>query len=102
MEVGGRLLDVRHPDVRRQARVEAARQTSDRMAAGHLRAGDLAERMDAGIGPPRAVHRHRRPFEPRQRVFEQALDRDAVRLPLPADEPRPVVATSASGARHRD
>ncbi len=61
------------------------------MPGGQANAGDLAERMDAGIGPAGAVHRDRRPFKARERVFQQALDGYALSLPLPADETRAVV-----------
>ena len=61
------------------------------MPGGQANTGDLAERMDAGIGSARTVHRDRRPFKTRERLFQQPLDRYALRLPLPADETRAVV-----------
>ena len=91
MEVRGGLVDVNHPHVLWQARVEAARYGVDGMRGRHADAGDLAERMDAGIGPAGAVHRDRHPFKARERVFYQPLDGYALRLPLPADETRSVV-----------
>ena len=64
-------------------------------------ARDLAERVHAGIGPPGAVHGDRRALEPRERVLEQPLDRLALGLPLPADEPRAVVREGQLQRAHR-
>ena len=58
---------------------------------GHAGGRHLPEGVHAGVGAAGAVDRHGRAVEPRERVFEQALDRHAARLPLPADVRRPVV-----------
>ena len=59
---------------------------------GERQARDLPERVHAGVGASGAGDRDRRVLSSsRERVFEQALDRGAGRLPLPADEARAVV-----------
>jgi hypothetical protein len=52
---------------------------------------DLTERMHARIGPSGAVYGDRAAFESGKRLFEEALHRVTVCLPLPANEPGPVV-----------
>src|SRR5262249_54766708 len=61
------------------------------MCEGDAGAGDLSKRMNARVCPPRTVHRDRRTLEPGERLFEQSLNRFAVRLTLPPDKARPVV-----------
>jgi hypothetical protein len=61
--------------------------------------------VDAGIGASRAMHGDRRPFQPRERLFEQPLDGLALGLTLPPDERRSVVGDrqlEGAGGQVRD
>ena len=53
--------------------------------------GDLAQRMDAGIGAAGAMDRHGLAAKLRDRGFERLLHRQPLRLALPADEPGAVI-----------
>ena len=61
---------------------------------------DLAHRMYARIGAAGAVHAGALAAKGEKRVFQHFLDRDAVRLPLPADKRAAVVFESELIARH--
>ena len=61
---------------------------------------DLAQRMDAGIGPAGALHEHDLAAELRHRAFERALHGRAVLLDLPADERPAVIFDGELVARH--
>ena len=78
-------FDRQHPHVDRQHRVQRPGQRRLGDVAGQRHARDLSERVHAGVGAPGAVHGHRSALDRRQRVLEHPLDRDAVRLALPAD-----------------
>ncbi len=62
--------------------------------------GDLAERVDAGVGAPGAEHRRRLAREVPDRLLDRLLDRGAVLLALPADEGAAVVFEDEPVARH--
>ena len=53
--------------------------------------GDLAQRMDAGIGAAGAMDRHGLAAKLRDRGFDRLLHRQPLRLALPADEPGAVI-----------
>src|SRR5205085_6483766 len=91
VEVRGRLDDIEHPDVLWQLRIERAHERLDGMRAVDRDARHLAERVNAGIRAAGAVNRHGCALELRERVLEKTLNRFALRLALPADEPRAVV-----------
>ena len=61
---------------------------------------DLAHRMYARIGAAGPVHAGALAAKGEKRVFQHFLDRDAVRLPLPADKRAAVVFESELVARH--
>ena len=52
---------------------------------------DLTQRMHACVRAPRAMGRHARAGHRDERAFQSFLNREAVLLPLPADERRPVI-----------
>ncbi len=56
--------------------------------------------MHAGIGAAGSVHAGALAAKGEERVFQRFLDRDAVRLPLPANERAAVVFESEFVARH--
>jgi hypothetical protein len=91
MEPRGRILDRHDAHVPGKRRIQAAKDRRGIVCAGDLGAGDLAEGMNAGIGASGAMHGDGAAFEARERLFKQPLDRFAVGLPLPSDEPRAVV-----------
>ena len=62
---------------------------------------DLPGRMDAGVGPPGAVRERPLAGHGEDRPFQRLLHRDAVRLPLPADERRAVIFEREFEARHQ-
>ncbi len=52
---------------------------------------DLTQRMDARVRAPRAMSGHARTGHRIERALQNFLNRQAVVLPLPADERRPVI-----------
>ena len=60
----------------------------------------LAERVHAGIGAPGSVARHLLAAEAEDRGLEHLLEREPVRLALPADEAAPVILERELVARH--
>ena len=85
MEVGFNLFDGQDPDVDWKHRVQRARERTLVESVQNGRAGHLAEGVYARIGASRAMDRRERPLYRREGVFEHPLDRNAVRLALPAD-----------------
>ena len=61
---------------------------------------DLAQRMHAGVGAPRAMRGRALSRHGEERALERLLDRKAVLLPLPADERRAVIFERELVARH--
>src|SRR5579883_670116 len=61
----------------------------------------LPQRVNAGVGATGAAHRDLRSAKGGESRFDRLLDRGAVRLPLPADEIRPVIFYGELIARHR-
>jgi hypothetical protein len=59
--------------------------------AGKCSSRNLRERVNAGIGASRSVYRHTFGGDGRERILDEALDRRAAALPLPADVVRAVV-----------
>jgi hypothetical protein len=90
-----------HADLGRQLGVEGADQRWRIDRPFERERGDLAERMDAGIGAPGARDRNVTILEFAQRRFEQTLNRGPDRLPLPADVIGPVVGENDCERRHR-
>ena len=74
-----------------QLRVQRAHDDIGFDVARQRDARDLRKRVDAGVRPAGPCDRDVPSFEIDQGVFDQALNRRALGLPLPADEPRPVV-----------
>ena len=70
MEACRDFLDIDHPDIRWQTRVETSRHGVEGMRGYHLHAGDLAECVNPGISPARALHRDRRLVEACERLFQ--------------------------------
>ena len=87
----GNALGGHHPDRSRKTRIQRANQRLTLDRALERKTGDLAQRVHPGVGPSGAGDAHRALIELCQHLFEQALDRRARRLPLPADEVRAVV-----------
>ena len=71
-----------------------------RPVAGEIDMGDLAERMDAGIGAPGALDRDRLAGEGGDRLLDRLLHRAAVLLALPADIGAAVIFDGQLVARH--
>ena len=63
--------------------------------------GDLAQRMDAGVGAPGALDHDGFAGEGGDRLLDRLLDGAAVLLPLPADEGAAVIFDGELVARHR-
>src|SRR5262245_50473173 len=91
VKIGCGVSHLEDTNVLRQFRIERTKDCRRRMIEGDAGAGDLSKRMHPGVRPPGPMDRHRRTFEPGERLFEEALNRFAVRLTLPADKPRPIV-----------
>ena len=85
MEVRSGLLDRQDPDVSREHRVQRPRERALVEGVDDGGAGHLAEGVDTRVGTSRAMDGRRSPLDRRERVLEDALDRSAVRLALPAD-----------------
>src|SRR5690349_18425750 len=60
----------------------------------------LTTRMNAGVGPARALHMHALAGEGEHGILQRRLDRWAAVLPLPADEWATVVLDRDLVARH--
>ena len=73
-----------HADSRRKPRVDRAEKRGGRHRTADRDTGDLAAGVGAGVGPARPGHRHRPAVELAERIFEQPLDGDPRRLPLPS------------------
>ncbi len=71
--------------------VESALQVFCRYRGSKRKTCHLAERMNAGIGAPRALGQGRFPANPPQRRLQFSLDGSFSRLHLPAAEIRAVV-----------
>ncbi len=85
VEARRHLLDGQHAHVERQHGIHRPR---ERRALEHVDdhgARHLPHRVHAGVGPPRTMDGGQPVLDRRQRIFEQLLNRDAARLPLPSD-----------------
>ena len=71
--------------------VQRALQRRDVVRGARTDARHLPERMHAGVGSARTMHRQRTTLERRQRLLEQPLNRHAFGLTLPANVVRSVV-----------
>ena len=63
---------------------------------------DLAQRMHAGVGAPRAMGGRALAGHGEEGALQRLLDRKAVLLPLPADERRAVIFEGELEARHAE
>ena len=81
-------------------RVEPLAQAERRPVALKVDMRDLAQRVDAGVRPPRAVGGRVFARHGEEGALERLLDREAVLLPLPADERRAVIFEDQLKARH--
>ena len=61
---------------------------------------DLAQRMNSGIRSPGALDDDTLAAKAQDRLLQQALNRKALRLRLPADEGRSVIFDGDAIARH--
>jgi hypothetical protein len=91
VKVRGRILDAQDADVHREPEIERSAKRGLRQIGVDPDAGHLPERVHAGIGPARPRHGRRRTGDGLERTLDQLLDRNAARLPLPADVVRAVV-----------
>jgi hypothetical protein len=85
VEVRSGVLDGHHPHVGRKDRIEGALQRGATVLRARADARDLPQRVHTCICPPGAVNVERFTLEGKERLFEQPLYRDALRLTLPAD-----------------
>ncbi len=86
--------------VRLKQRVEPLAEPERLPVALEVDMRDLAQRMDAGVGAPRAVGGRMLAGHGEKGALERLLDRKAVLLPLPADERRAVVFDGELKPRH--
>ena len=102
VESSGSLAYIQHADRGREQRVQSALEASWVDCRRGREAGDLPERVHAGIGPARANYPGGRPDNPLARSRDQSLNRRQGRLPLPAVKLRAVVRERESErpARH--
>jgi hypothetical protein len=70
------------------------------MGRRDLRAGDLRQCVDSGVGTAGAVDGYRSAIEPRERFFQQPLHGHASGLALPSDEVRSVVCQRQLDGSH--
>ena len=92
VEIRRRLLEGEDPDVLGQDGVERPQEDSVGQLEGAAKAGHLAQGVDAGVRPARAVDDGPLLGDLPDRLLEDALDGPAVGLALPAAEIRAVVA----------
>ena len=85
------VLDRQHPNVFRKLGVEGTPECDNVVTEFDGDTCHLTEGVDAGIGATSAVHGYPAAFKSSERVLEHTLDRLALGLPLPSDEPRSVV-----------
>jgi hypothetical protein len=97
-----RFLGRHHRDRRRQEAVQPHAKSVERDGRLGHEAGHLPERVDAGVGPRRAHHRHRPAGHLRQRLLEVLLHRRPVVLPLPAAQVGAVVLDDALDRSRHD
>ncbi len=86
------IFDLDDANVGRKPRVETSRHGLDGMAAGHLHAGDLTQRVNSCVGPAGPLRADRVALEACDCLLEKALDGLPTRLPLPAHIASSVVA----------
>ena len=86
--------------VRLKQRVEPLAEPERLPVALEVDMRDLAQRMDARVGAPRAVGDRALSRHGEQGVLQRLLNRKPVLLPLPADERRAVVFDGELIARH--
>ena len=100
-ERGRRFFCGQHAHGVGQPRVERAHHGGGRERALDGERGDLTQSVNARIRPPRAHHRDVASVELAQGVLEEPLNRNAHRLPLPADEIGSVVGECDLEGRHQ-
>ena len=101
VEIGVHALGLENRDrMGMKQRVETLAEAERLPCAFKVDMRDLAQRMHAGVGAPRAVGDRALGGHREQRVLERLLDRKAVLLPLPADEWRAVIFEDEPEARH--
>jgi len=85
------IFDRHDAHIARQDGVERPPDDQGLVRGGHARRRHLAEGVNTGVGPTRAVHDDGCAVQPRQCRLEQTLDGHPLGLPLPADVGGPVV-----------
>ena len=103
VEIGAHALgaDNRHGMGMKQ-RVEPLAEPERRPVALKVDMRDLAQRMHAGVRAPGAMGGHARAGHREDGAFQSFLNREAVLLPLPADERRAVIFEDELKARHSE
>ena len=91
VEVRRGVLDGHHPHVDRENRIEGPLQRGATVLRPRAHTRDLPQRVHTRIRPPGAMNAERFTLEGEERLFEQSLNRDSLRLTLPADVVRAVV-----------
>ena len=77
-----------HADIARQQAIHRLLEIVNGNGIGQGERRHLRQRVDAGVGASGAIHVHRRAFDFRQHVFEDALNRWAARAaPASRDTP---------------
>ena len=101
VEIGAHALDAdnRHR-MGMDERIEPLAQAERVPVALKVDMRDLAQRMHASVRAPRAMSGYARAGHRSEGALQNFLDREAVLLPLPADERRPVIFEREFIARH--
>jgi hypothetical protein len=80
MEALRRMFDRKDTDARRKGVVQGAVEVGRRNGAVDGEGGDLAQRVDPGIGTTGALRQNRLPRNPANRVGQRSLDGREARL----------------------
>ena len=101
VEIVAHALDAENRDgMGMKERIEPLAEPERLPVALEIDMRDLAQRMHASVGAPRAMRDRTLAVMASDRALQRLLDRKAVPLPLPADERRAVIFERELKARH--